>query len=109
MIEVNIGIWCASIPPLRILLIRRRAVSQISHSADTYQYHSSERSRGKSLGNNGSKRREAFEDFDMGAVDLTKPQAARKASKDDGDWSGRVSDDQIYSPSAYNPLSKLPV
>jgi hypothetical protein len=45
----------------------------------------------------------------MGAVDLTNPQAARRASKGDSEWSGHGGDDQIYFPGVYNPTPKLPV
>jgi len=108
MVEVNIGIWCASIPSLRILIIRRRAAGQTSHSAGTYKYHSSGRSGAKSIGNGRSEGSKDFESFDMGAVDLTNPEAARKPSKGDSQWSGHGSDDQIYFPGAYNPTPKVP-
>ncbi|KAF9737711.1 integral membrane protein [Paraphaeosphaeria minitans] len=109
IIEVNIGIWCASIPSLRIILIRRRAASQASLSAGTYKYHSSGRSGGKDFGNSASEELKNFESLDMGTVDLTNPQVAMKTSKGDSEWSGHGSDDQIYSPGAYNLALKLPV
>ncbi|KAF2448177.1 hypothetical protein P171DRAFT_428288 [Karstenula rhodostoma CBS 690.94] len=109
MIEVNIGIWCASIPSLRILLIRRRAASLASRSAGTYKYHSSGRSGDINLGNSRREGPANLESFDMGTVDLTNPQPARKASQGDSEWSGNGSDDQIYSPGAYNPTANLPV
>ncbi|KAJ4355717.1 uncharacterized protein N0V89_003737 [Didymosphaeria variabile] len=109
MVEVNIGIWCASIPSLRILIIRRRAASQASRSAGTYKYHSSGRSGVKSNGNSNSEGSQNIESFDMGTVDLTNPEAARKASKGESEWSRQGSDDQIYFPGAYNPTPKLPV
>ncbi|KAK7181682.1 hypothetical protein DPSP01_013193 [Paraphaeosphaeria sporulosa] len=109
MVEVNIGIWCASIPSLRIILIRRRAATQASRSAGTYKYHSSGRSGAKDPGNSASGGSKNLESFDMGSVDLTNPEAARKASKGDSEWSSHGSDDQIYFPGAYNPTPKLPV
>lgn len=109
MVEVNIGIWCASIPSLRIILIRRRAATQASRSAGTYKYHSSGRSGGNNSGNSRSQESKNVESFDMGTVDLTNPTAVRKASNGNSEWSGHGSDDQIYFPGAYNPTPKLPV
>jgi hypothetical protein len=44
MIEINIGIWCASIPALKALVSKsQRLRAQGSHS-NGYHYHGSERS-----------------------------------------------------------------
>lgn len=107
MVEVNIGIWCASIPALKVLITRRRrATSQTSHTAGTYKYHSSGRSGGKLSGNSGSSGSKNVESFDMGTVDMTRPDQARKASKGTSEWSD---EDEIYFPGAYNPTPKCPV
>lgn len=108
IIEFNIGIWCASIPSLRIILIRR-AASHASRSAGTYKYHSSGRSGDKGLGNSASEASKNYESFDMGAVDLTNLQAPGKVVDGNSVWCGRGTEDQIHFPGVYNPTSKLPV
>jgi hypothetical protein len=106
MIEVNIGIWCASIPALKVLIIRRRAASLASRSAGTYKYHSSGRSGAKNLGNSSSEGSRRLESYDMGTVNLTEPGQVRKASKGDSEWSD---EDQIYSTGPYNVAFKSQV
>ena len=106
MIEVNIGIWCASIPALKVLIIRRRAASLASRSAGTYKYHSSGRSGAKNLGNSSSEGSRGLESYDMGTVNLTEPGQVRKASKGDSEWSD---EDQIYSTGPYNVAFKSQV
>ncbi|KAJ4294047.1 Mitochondrial beta-keto-acyl synthase [Kalmusia sp. IMI 367209] len=104
MVEVNIGIWCASIPALKILIIRRQR-SIASRSAGTYAYHSSGKSgdttapSGKLGGSgSGSEGSNGLESFDMGTVDLTNPElAARKQSNVDSACSGG-SEEPIYFP-----------
>ena len=107
MVEVNIGIWCASIPALKVLIIRRRAASLAPRSAGTYKYHSSGRSGGgKHLGNSSSEGSRRLESYDMGTVNLTEPGQVRKASKGDSEWSD---EDQIYSPGSYGAAFKSQV
>jgi hypothetical protein len=42
MVEINIGIWCASIPALKALF--SKAVRERTQHASGYQYHGTERS-----------------------------------------------------------------
>ncbi|KAF1967732.1 hypothetical protein BU23DRAFT_515751 [Bimuria novae-zelandiae CBS 107.79] len=99
MVEVNIGIWCASIPALRVLIIRHRAASQASRSAGTYKFHSSGRSGGKDLGrSNEGSNQATVESFDMGTIDLTNPEQAKQASKIDSEWSDEAQLYPVHTP-----------
>ncbi|KAF2675728.1 hypothetical protein K458DRAFT_471108 [Lentithecium fluviatile CBS 122367] len=44
MVEVNIGIWCASIPALKALVTRGRSNTGTNARSRAYQYHSKDRS-----------------------------------------------------------------
>jgi hypothetical protein len=58
MVEVNVGIWCASIPALKALFSKAQRQRTQHTRSNGYQYHGSERSgvSGQKLGNrtNGS-------------------------------------------------------
>lgn len=107
MVEVNIGIWCASIPALKVFIVRHRRGST-TNSGGAYKYHSKEKSGArvtpKTIGGSTSDGSNAMESFDLKTLehggDLQSPQqVARKQSNVDSAWSGG-SQERIYSPGA---------
>jgi hypothetical protein len=111
MIEVNIGIWCASIPALKALISR----GQRERSRATgYKYHSRDKSgpsrisakkTGGGSSTDGSQgtvhgNEEAFDMKYMQDQPQPPRQAARKPSNIDSERSG--SEENIFLPGAYN-------
>lgn len=110
MIEVNIGIWCASIPALKALISR----GQRERSRATgYKYHSRDKSgpsriSAKKTGASSSEGSQGTvhggEEFDMKYMQQDQPepprQAVRKTSNIESDRSG--SEENIFLPGAYN-------
>lgn len=121
MVEVNIGIWCASIPALRALIFRRPRDGTSQARSRVYHYHSKERSgvsARKNVGGSSSNSQGVsvgLESFDLVMDDMGKvvkakrptdevepPQPAattRKPSNVDSEWSVQ-SGDRIFYPGA---------
>ncbi|KAF1961961.1 hypothetical protein CC80DRAFT_531720 [Byssothecium circinans] len=124
MVEINIGIWCASIPSLKALITRRRHGSS-THASSGYQYHSKGTDRsgttatqnsigeiiGSSHASSNGRTRKFTGERDLESVDLVtldtrrdseitpqvqRPQqVARKQSEADSAWSGGGADGRI--------------
>ena len=113
-VEVNIGIWCASIPALKALISRgqrerSRATAALGYRAGGYKYHSRDKSghnpTGKNMGGSSSDRSQGTDTIipheTYGMKDLETPlehprPVARKESNVSSERSG--SQERIYLP-----------
>ena len=98
MIEVNIGIWCASIPALKALISRSQR--ERTKAGGAYAYHSRDKSGGKTSGSNGSSQARAMHGDAYGMSFVAGPlqhpkRAARKNSAVDSARSD--SDELLYT------------
>lgn len=110
MVEVNVGIWCASIPALKALFIRSQR--ERSRNASSYKYHSRDKSgpkfSGKKFGSTSDHSQgttNASDVYDMKAMEspVQHPQhAARKPSNVDSERSG--SQERIFLAGADNKV-----
>jgi hypothetical protein len=118
MVEVNIGIWCASIPALKALIAPRSGLGTENARSRAYEYHSRDRSAGagkkleESLSGGSRGVSVRLESFDLvmddagkvvkvkkEIVEQTPEQAAGRKQSKDSEWSVE-SADRIYQPGA---------
>lgn len=99
MIEVNIGIWCASIPALKALITHRRRGD--TQASGAYKYHSRDKSGAKisggMIGGSGGSSSARSQGMPVDIYDLktfeetgsvqSPQQAVRKKSNVDSEWS----------------------
>ena len=110
MVEVNIGIWCASIPALKALIRHRPREGSEQARSRVYQYHSKDRSGTAGKGSSSGGVSVGMESFDLvmddtgkvvkakkrdGNVPIPKAAVGRKQSNVDSEWSEH-SEDRIF-------------
>jgi hypothetical protein len=105
MIEVNIGIWCASIPPLKALFSRGQRERSRNAGSSGYKYHSRDQSMhpnsGKAMkGSNSEGSQDEGEHFDLKIIENPLKHPEPVVRRESMDHNSTGSEEWIIHPSA---------